>query len=199
MTNNQNLRTPEKYLAEPYTRILVPNAESGGYNAEILEFPGCVSQGETVQEAYDNLEDAAYAWLEAALELGQSIPPPAENQGYSGKIALRLPRSLHRQAAMMADRDGVSLNQYLVVAIANQIAGARSTGQLSPMGEFKLIPVPAGFMFSAGSFIGRTEAIWPGAAIDFRLVQAKTTIVTVKSLKARSEEFAMEEKNKSHA
>jgi hypothetical protein len=62
---------------------------------------------------------------------------PAEDQGYSGKIALRLPRSLHRQAALMADRDGVSLNQYLVVAIANQIADTRTTGRLSPMGDFK--------------------------------------------------------------
>lgn len=107
----------ESYLKAPYARILMP--ESGrGFTAEILEFPGCVAQGSTSSEALANLEDAARGWIEAGLDQGQEIPPPTTNQGFSGRVALRLPRGLHRQAVRYAERDGTSLNQFLVSAIA---------------------------------------------------------------------------------
>jgi predicted RNase H-like HicB family nuclease len=117
-------KTPEAYLKEPYSRILIPN-EEGGYSAEILEFPGCIAEGETPDEAITSLEQAAHSWIEAALSQGQEIPAPYMNQGYSGKIALRLPRGLHRQAARLAARDGISLNQFLLSAIAEYV-GARN-------------------------------------------------------------------------
>src|SRR5712691_10885211 len=99
----------QEYLKEPYARILIPD-EEGGFSAEILEFPGCFAEGDTANEAMQNLEEAAEAWIEAALAQGLEIPEPMINQGYGGKIALRLPRGLHRQAARMAERDGTSLN-----------------------------------------------------------------------------------------
>jgi predicted RNase H-like HicB family nuclease len=110
----------EEYLKEPYARILIPD-EQGGYSAEMLEFPGCLAEGETADEAMQALERAAESWIQAALDQGQNIPEPFMNQGYGGKIALRLPRSLHRQAARLAERDGVSLNQFLVSAIAARV------------------------------------------------------------------------------
>jgi antitoxin HicB len=110
----------QKYLKEPYARILIPE-EEGGYSAEFLEFPGCFAEGETADEAMQALDRAAEAWIQAALDQGQEIPPPFRNQGYGGKVALRLPRSLHRQAAQFAERDGTSLNQFLVSAIATRI------------------------------------------------------------------------------
>ncbi len=111
--------TPDDYLKLPYSRILIP--DEGSYAAEILEFPGCFSQGDTPDEAIANLENAARAWIQVALDQGQEIPEPYVNQGYAGKIALRLPRSMHRQATHLAERDGVSLNQFLVSAIAARI------------------------------------------------------------------------------
>jgi len=110
----------QEYLKEPYARILIPE-EEGGYSAEFLEFPGCFAEGETADEAMQALDRAAEAWIQAALDQGQEIPPPFRNQGYGGKVALRLPRSLHRQAAQFAERDGTSLNQFLVSAIATRI------------------------------------------------------------------------------
>jgi antitoxin HicB len=113
------LKTPDDYLKLPYSRILIP--DEGSYAAEILEFSGCFSQGETPDEAITNLEKAARSWIQVALAQGQEIPEPYLNQGYAGKIALRLPRSMHRQATRLAERDGVSLNHFLVSAIAARI------------------------------------------------------------------------------
>jgi len=113
------LKKPIDYLQEPYTRILIPS--NGSYSAEILEFPGCFAEGETPDEAIKNLEEAAESWIEASLEQGMEIPEPYMNQGFGGKVALRLPRSIHRQAVRFAERDGVSLNQFLVSAISARI------------------------------------------------------------------------------
>jgi predicted RNase H-like HicB family nuclease len=111
-----------KYLSEPYSRVLVPDP-SGGYFAEVLELPGCFSEGDTPEEAIKNVEEAMEGWIAAALDAGQAIPSPAASRGYSGHVALRMPKSLHREAVRRAELDGVSLNQYLVTAIEAHVAG----------------------------------------------------------------------------
>jgi antitoxin HicB len=111
-----------KYLSEPYSRVLVPDP-SGGYFAEVLELPGCFSEGDTPEEAIKNVEEAMEGWIAAALDAGQPIPSPAASRGYSGHVALRMPKSLHREAVRRAELEGVSLNQYLVTAIEAHVAG----------------------------------------------------------------------------
>ncbi|HEX2763484.1 MAG TPA: type II toxin-antitoxin system HicB family antitoxin, partial [Allosphingosinicella sp.] len=56
-------------------RPLAPEL-GGGYVAEVPELPGCVSDGDTPEEALANAYDAAGAWLETARELGRDIPVP---------------------------------------------------------------------------------------------------------------------------
>ena len=111
---------PDEILRAPYSRVLIPEAD-GTFSAEILEFPGCFAQGKSPNEAFNNLEKAAKVWIEATLAQGLNIPSPALNQSYSGRIALRIPRSLHKRAAQMAARDATSLNQFLITAIASRI------------------------------------------------------------------------------
>jgi predicted RNase H-like HicB family nuclease len=111
----------EQYLQEPYSRVLIPDKESGTYTAVILEFPGCIAQGDTPQEAYDHLENVAKEWIESALTLKQEIPPPSQSISYGGKVLLRLPKGLHRQLALIAEREGVSLNQFIVAALSEKV------------------------------------------------------------------------------
>lgn len=116
-----------QYLRQPYARIIMPD-DQGRYAAQILEFPGCFAEGASPEEAYGNLQEAAEDWIESAVAQGMTIPPPFANQGYSGTISLRLPKSLHKRAAELAHRDGVSLNQFLVAAIAAR-AGAEDLNE----------------------------------------------------------------------
>jgi antitoxin HicB len=62
-----------------YAIVVQPLAEDdgGGFVATVPDLPGCMSDGETPQEALANAEDAIKAWLEAARELGQAIPKPS--------------------------------------------------------------------------------------------------------------------------
>lgn len=119
-TNKNTRRSAEETLKGPYARILVPE-DDGTYCADILEFPGCHAEGDTPDDAIRNLEEAAIAWIEAAFEQGQQIPSPVSAQGYSGKIHLRLPKTIHKQAARFAERDDISLNQFFAGAIAARV------------------------------------------------------------------------------
>lgn len=129
-----NTEAAAEYLKQPYSRVLIPD-EDGGYSAEILEFPGCFSQGDTAEEAVSNLEEAAKNWIEATLEAGRPIPPASSDYDYAGKVALRLPRSYHRQAVRMAERDGVSLNQWLVSAVAARLGAEELYNRIAERAE----------------------------------------------------------------
>jgi len=65
------------------------------------------------------------SWIEAALDMGQDIPLPWSNYDYGGKVALRLPKSLHKQVSLAAERDGTSLNQFIVMAISEKVGASR--------------------------------------------------------------------------
>jgi len=52
-------------------------SESGGYLATVPDLPGCMSDGETPEEALRNVQDAIASWIEAAKEWKQEIPKPS--------------------------------------------------------------------------------------------------------------------------
>jgi predicted RNase H-like HicB family nuclease len=111
----------QEYLKLPYNYIIKPiQDESGAYfHASVLELDGCQSTGDTFNEACDSLMEAMEGWIEAKLENGFSIPEPIEDEKYSGKFVLRLPKSLHKHLAIEAEKEGVSLNQYALYKLAH--------------------------------------------------------------------------------
>jgi predicted RNase H-like HicB family nuclease len=54
--------------------VLVYDAEEGGYWAKVPELPGCVSQGETLEEVEANIKDAILAVLEVMQDVGDELP-----------------------------------------------------------------------------------------------------------------------------
>ena len=123
-------KTASDYLKEPYSRTLIP-AGDGTYFAEILEFRGCFAEGQTPNEAYANLERVAESWIEAAIEQKQEIPSPLATRDFSGRIALRIPRSIHSQAVKFAEMDGTSLNQFFLASIAARVGAEEFYEHLS--------------------------------------------------------------------
>ena len=96
----------------------ISEEDGGGFFASIPLLPGCMSDGGTLEEAYDNIEDAKKEWLMSMLERKMNIPEPADQEEFSGKFLVRLPKSLHRTLAQISKREGVSLNQYVASALA---------------------------------------------------------------------------------
>lgn len=58
--------------------VVVHEAEEGGVWIEVPALPGCYSQGETVDEALDNVKEAIELYLEALREEGAHIPKDEE-------------------------------------------------------------------------------------------------------------------------
>lgn len=51
--------------------------DGGGFLATVPDLPGCMSDGETPEEAIANVQDAIAVWVEAAGEMGRAIPAPS--------------------------------------------------------------------------------------------------------------------------
>ena len=66
------MRKPE------YAVVIEPPSEEdgGGFLATVPDLPGCMSDGETREEAARNVEDAIASWLEEARSVGRAIPGP---------------------------------------------------------------------------------------------------------------------------
>ncbi|MFB2972189.1 type II toxin-antitoxin system HicB family antitoxin [Aerosakkonema sp. BLCC-F183] len=107
----------EYYLNLQYPVTLYPDPE-GGYVAQIKDLPGCLTQGETLDETMVNINEARELWIETAYESGDDIPLPSTEENYSGKLLLQMPKSLHQRLAEEAERENVSLDRYIVFLLS---------------------------------------------------------------------------------
>lgn len=64
------------YLNLNYPITLYPDTEVGGYVAEIQDLPGCLTQGETLEEDLENINEARELWIETVYDDGGEIPLP---------------------------------------------------------------------------------------------------------------------------
>lgn len=105
------------YLSLDYPVTISYDPEYG-YYANIGLLGVCSAVGATAAEAYENVMESKRLWFEGALEEGLPIPEPKPEKVYSGRLVLRLPKSLHAKLARAAEADGTSLNQYLVMLVS---------------------------------------------------------------------------------
>lgn len=95
--------------------------DGGGYLAEVPDLPGCVADGETVEEALKEIQSAITSWIETAKEFNDPIPKPSVSSSYSGQWRMRVPRHLHAALARRAKEEGVSLNMLAATLLAEGI------------------------------------------------------------------------------
>jgi len=111
------------YLNLPYTFEMIWDPDHAWF-IRVKELPGCMSQGDDPDDAIEMIRDAMRGWIGVALEEGIPVPEPQPDEDYSGKFVVRVPRSLHRQLAEAAEREGVSLNQFINVALGIAVGRA---------------------------------------------------------------------------
>ena len=58
-----------------FTVVLTPDEEEGGFTVECPAIPGCISEGETVEEALANIQEAIEGCLESLAARNQPLPP----------------------------------------------------------------------------------------------------------------------------
>jgi antitoxin HicB len=114
-------RQVAEIMARPYRKVITGDA-ADGFLAMVSELPGCVTAGETPEEALALLHDAMEGWLISVLERGLPVPDPSELDKYSGRVMVRMPKSLHRRLMERAEEEGVSANQLAVAIFAEGLA-----------------------------------------------------------------------------
>jgi antitoxin HicB len=99
----------------PFTIRPLDEADGGGFLIEYPDLPGCLSDGETPEQAMKQGRDAVKAYLLDCAKHGDPIPKPSEA---SGQWRQRVPKSLHARLAAKARQEGVSLNTLVTAMIA---------------------------------------------------------------------------------
>jgi antitoxin HicB len=105
---------PEDYRFE--VRPL-PEEDGGGWLVVYPDLPGCMSDGDTKEEALANGLDAAAAWLATNRAMGRPDPDPGGKPG-GRRFALRLPGSLYVRLRARAEQEGVSANTLITAMLA---------------------------------------------------------------------------------
>ena len=102
------------YLSLDYPIMINKEIDDKTYFvAEIPDLPGCGAHGETIDAAMKSLDEARRLWIEVSYEKGLDIPEPASEDEFSGKFLLRVPPRLHMELSKNAEKENMSLNQYI--------------------------------------------------------------------------------------
>lgn len=112
-------------LQYPFEVRPLTKEEGGGWLVTFPDLPGCMTDGETIEEALHNAEDAIKSWIETSKELNLPIPDKEENGEAKGRFLQRVPKTLHAKLIRKAKAEGVSVNT-LVISLISEGLGAAS-------------------------------------------------------------------------
>ena len=126
--------TLEEYLEREYPFNVIADPD-GGYVIVFPDLPGCMTVADDVDEIGPMAEDARRAWITTAYHRGMDIPAPSYPEEYSGRVNVRLPRSLHRRLAERAAYEGVSLNTLVISLLERSLAALPSDERLRRIEE----------------------------------------------------------------
>ena len=140
----------EYYLRLPYKIeiIGIPENKGGGYLARLPQFGelGIVGDGETIEQAIEDLEENKKIRFQEYLDDGLVIPEPeADDNDFSGRFVLRMPKFLHRELAQSAKKNGTSLNQYVCTLLAMNFQSDKLSFRLTALhDEIRSLHEPLG-------------------------------------------------------
>jgi predicted HicB family RNase H-like nuclease len=114
-----------KFDPESYT-ITIRKEEDDGeilYVGRVAEFPNISAFEDTFEAARALVLDSIQTLKNIADETHAEfpLPYPAPSDEFSGRVTLRLSKSLHAKVSRLAAQDDVSVNQYLVTAVATYV------------------------------------------------------------------------------
>jgi predicted HicB family RNase H-like nuclease len=114
-----------KFDPEAYT-ITIRKEEDDGeilYVGRVAEFPNISAFEETFDAARELIIDSIQTLKRIADETHADFPQPypVPSDEFSGRVTLRLPKTLHAKVSKIAAQEDVSVNQYLVTAVATYV------------------------------------------------------------------------------
>lgn len=108
-------------LEYPFNIEPISKEDGSGYLISFPDLKGCISDGDTIEKAIRNGEDAKRVWIEASFENNLEIPEPRSTDSYSGQFKLRIPKILHKELSDLAKIEGTSMNQYCLYLLSKSV------------------------------------------------------------------------------
>ena len=113
-------KKPSKQAAvaspDDYQMVVLWSGEDGCYVVTLPAWQNAKTHGATLEQAVRRGREVLALLIDSAVRHREPIPPPERR--FSGNLRLRLPASLHARLAREAEREGVSLNQWIVTKLA---------------------------------------------------------------------------------
>ncbi len=114
---SNSTRVP-KSEAENYLYSVVWSADDKAFIGRVLEFPSLAAHGNTQEKALREIRSVVRYALEDLADSRELAPEPLSKRRFSGTLNLRMPKHLHRQLAIEAAQEGVSLNHWINTKLA---------------------------------------------------------------------------------
>jgi len=116
MNKNKDLNY---YLNLPWTFSFEWSNEDKCYVASVAELKGCLSDGETIEEATNMIKEALECHIESMLKSDCDIPEPFKPIDFKGVITYRTTPETHYKLAQRAGITNKSIN-YLIDEAVNE-------------------------------------------------------------------------------
>jgi len=104
-----------------YTYRVTWSPEDGEHVGLCIEFPSLSWLADTPEDALAGVRKVVSEVIADLEATGESVPEPLSEKHYSGEFRVRIPPELHRQLALMAAEQGVSLNRLASAKLAGKV------------------------------------------------------------------------------
>lgn len=105
------------HKADKYTYRVTWSEEDGEYLATVAEFPSLSWLDENRNKAIKGVVELVKEVMEDLTDSGEAVPMPFSERNFSGKFQLRIPPEKHRELAIEAAEQGISLNRLIASRI----------------------------------------------------------------------------------
>lgn len=121
MSRVRAIAQPKQFKAEEYSYNVVWSADDKVFIGRVDEFPSLAAHGPTQEKALREIGNVVQFVLEdLAVEMDE-VPVPLSQREFSGKLNVRMPKTLHRRLAAESQREGVSLNNWINAKLASPV------------------------------------------------------------------------------
>lgn len=109
----------------PLTFEAIPQEDGGGFYAYSLAFPGIMGDGSSRDEAAEDFFEVLTDVIDKRISNNMPLPSLPSKADYSGKLNIRIGKSLHAMLAQRAQAESISINTLIIQYISYGLGAKR--------------------------------------------------------------------------
>lgn len=109
-----------KPIKDPYTYRITWSEDDQEYVGLCVEFPSLSWLARTPEAALVGIRRVVKSAVADMRKSGEAVPTPLSARSFSGKFVVRVPPGVHKELAMSAAEEGVSLNRLVSARLSRK-------------------------------------------------------------------------------